>query len=68
MVIPHMIVLMFIMIAASVIVFILWWAVLITGRIPDGIANFLIGLGRWANRVNAYASLLTDEYPPFSFD
>ena len=68
MVIPHMIVLAFIMIAAYVIVIILWWAVLITGRVPDGITNFLVGLGRWVNRLSAYSSLLTDEYPPFSFD
>jgi hypothetical protein len=43
-----------------------WFAVLFTGRMPEGIANFLVGIGRWITRVAAYGYLFTDEYPPFS--
>ncbi len=31
--------------------------------------DFVVGVGRWGLRVNAYAFLLvTDRYPPFSLD
>ena len=45
-----------------------WFAVLFTGRLPNGMFNFLLGTMRWCNRVSAYYLLLTDEYPPFSMD
>jgi hypothetical protein len=45
-----------------------FFAVLFTGRWPDGLRSFLLGVMRWALRVEAYLLLLTDEYPPFSLD
>ena len=41
-------------------------AVVVTGRWPEGLWDFLVGYLRWTLRVNAYALLLTDRYPPFS--
>jgi hypothetical protein len=66
MLIPHYVVLYFLSIAASVVLFIGWWGALFTARLPEFAANFLSGYVRWNMRVQAYAMLLTDQYPPFS--
>ena len=67
-VIPQLVVLYFLGIAAGVIVFISWWAILFTGRYPKGLFQFASGYLRWSTRVNGYYYLLTDKYPPFSMD
>jgi uncharacterized membrane protein len=65
--IPHYIVLVFLNIAAVVVVIIAWFAILFTGRYPRGMFDFVTGVMRWSLRVTAYAFLLvTDRYPPFS--
>ncbi len=66
--IPHYIALWVLGIGASVVLFISWFAVLITGRYPPGMFNFLVGFERWRLRVSAYLLLQTDQYPPFSLD
>jgi hypothetical protein len=66
--IPHWIVLLFIYIAAFFAIVGAWFAVLFTGKYPAGIHGFLTGTYRWTTRVTAYAYLMTDRYPPFSFD
>jgi uncharacterized protein DUF4389 len=64
--IPHWIILFFLDIAALVVVIVVWFAILFTGRYPRGIFNFVEGVIRWHNRVLAYALVLvTDRYPPF---
>ena len=66
-VIPHLIVLFFLFIGAAFSVIIAWFAILFTGRYPRGLFDYVVGVGRWALRVSAYATLLlTDRYPPFS--
>jgi hypothetical protein len=68
MIIPQMIVLYFLSIAAAVVVFIAWWAILFTGKYPKGMYEFSVGIQRWSTRVSSYTYLLTDKYPPFSMD
>lgn len=65
--IPHYIVLAFLAIGAFFAVIAAWFAILFTGRYPRSLFDFVVGVGRWGLRVNAYACLLvTDRYPPFS--
>lgn len=67
--IPHYIVLAFLMIGVLFATIIAWFSILFTGTYPRSLFDYVVGVGRWALRVNAYAFLLvTDEYPPFSLD
>ncbi|MFN2282263.1 MAG: DUF4389 domain-containing protein, partial [Anaerolineales bacterium] len=65
--IPHYIVLAFLGIGAMFAIIIAWFAILFTGKYPEGLFNYVVGVFRWGLRVQAYVTLLvTDEYPPFS--
>jgi hypothetical protein len=64
--IPHYIVFAFLVVAAVFCVIVAWFAILLTGRYPRPLFNFVVGVFRWWLRVAAYAFLLTtDRYPPF---
>jgi hypothetical protein len=43
-------------------------AVLVTGRYPRGLFDYMVGVIRWGHRVAAWSYLLSDVYPPFKFD
>ena len=64
--IPHGIMLWLYGIAASIAVFIAFWAILFTGKYPKGMFDFVLGYQRWTNNVSTYLFLMRDEYPPFS--
>ena len=65
--IPHYIVLAFLTVGVVFAVIIAWFAILFTGKYPEGLFNYVVGVFRWGLRVDAYVRLLvTDEYPPFS--
>ena len=64
--IPHYLVLFFLAIGAVFAIVIAWFAILFTGRYPRPLFDYVVGVSRWALRVEAYMSLLiTDRYPPF---
>jgi hypothetical protein len=65
--IPHYVVLFFLGLAAVIAVIAAWFAIVFTATYPRGLFEFVVGVLRWATRVNAYAfALVTDQYPPFS--
>jgi Domain of unknown function (DUF4389) len=63
--IPHYLVLLALGIGAFFGFLAGFFAVLVTSEYPEPILNFLVGVYRYALRVEAYAGLLTDAYPPF---
>ncbi|MGC1420063.1 MAG: DUF4389 domain-containing protein [Acidimicrobiales bacterium] len=65
MLIPHFVALYGLLLAAEVLTFLGWFAILFTGKNP--FHEFVSDVLRWQIRVTGYALLLTGEYPPFSF-
>ena len=64
--IPHYVVLIILSLIAFIITIIAWLTILILGKYPKGMFDFVVGVSRWGYRVAAYAFLLsTDRYPPF---
>ena len=63
---PHYVALFFLGIAALVVWVIAFFAILFTATYPRGMFDFVVGVLRWGNRVNAYVYFMRDEYPPFS--
>lgn len=41
---------------------------LFTGKYPEDIFKFIIGMNRWSYRVYGYVALTTDIYPPFRLE
>ena len=66
--IPHFFVLIFLVLAQLVVMFIAFFAILFTGRWPEPMRAFVVGVNRWGWRVTTYFHLLTDTYPPFKLD
>ena len=65
--IPHYIVLALLWFFAFFAILVAWFAILLTGRYPRPLFDYVTGLMRWSLRVSAYMVLLvTDRYPPFS--
>ena len=64
--IPRLIVMLALAILVLIAVVIAWFAILLTGRYPRSLFDFVVGVARWVLRVQAYAFLfVTDRYPPF---
>ena len=66
---PHWIALFFLTIAAIAVSIAAWFAILVTGRYPRSLFDFVVGVMRWENRVISFAIILvTDSYPPFRLE
>ena len=63
--IPHFVWLTLWGIAAFVVAFILWLAVLIEGKAPENLHDFVAGYVRYATHVGAYVFLAANPYPGF---
>jgi hypothetical protein len=65
-IIPHGFLLFFRAIATYFLIFLSWWAILITGKYPQSWFDFNVKTLRWGMRVGFYMSFMTDKYPPFN--
>jgi hypothetical protein len=52
-------------ILATIALVIAWFAIVIAGRYPKGLYDFLSGFNRCLARATGYVALLSDLYPPF---
>jgi len=67
-VIPHIVILVFLGIAAAFVTIIAFFSILFTGLYPRRLFDFTVGVLRWCWRVSyySYSALGTDRYPPFT--
>jgi Domain of unknown function (DUF4389) len=63
--IPVELVLFVIGIIAYICVFIAWFAILVTGRMPQGMFDPILIWFRWNMRVSVFRFWMTEQYPPF---
>ncbi|HKJ92768.1 MAG TPA: DUF4389 domain-containing protein, partial [Longimicrobiales bacterium] len=63
---PHLFLLSFLGVVWSFTTALAWAFILITGRYPDLLYGFALGMLAWTTRVEGYVLLLRDEYPPFT--
>jgi hypothetical protein len=66
--IPHLVIANVLSNVGGVVALISWFAILFTGKLPEGLANFQCLVIRYQARASAYAGWLRDEYPPFEFE
>jgi len=55
-------------IVAEIAAVIAWFAIVFTGKYPEGLYNFNAGYLRMVSRVGGFEYLLTDGWPPFGGD
>ena len=65
--IPLVIWVMLVWLVASFVIFLAFFAVIILGRWPQWMRDFVVKATRLSVQYNAYLLLLTDTYPPFGF-
>lgn len=63
--IPHYIVLMVFFIGAAFVAIAGWFAVLFTGRWPEGMRGFLVRVSNYQYRIWTYVTMVENDYPAF---
>jgi hypothetical protein len=66
--IPHFVVFALLGLAMLICFLLAFFAVLFTGRWPDGLREFVVKVMRYGLRFQSYTMLLNDDYPPLSLD
>ncbi len=66
--IPHYVVAMIYGIGVGVVALIAWFAVIFTGRWPEGMRDFVTRTGGYYARIWAYVYMVDNKYPSFSLD
>ncbi len=62
---PHVFVLMFVALWAAILQFVAFWVILFTGRYPQSMFEFQLGLMKWSVRLTARLYNVSDGYPAF---
>jgi Domain of unknown function (DUF4389) len=65
--IPHIAILYVLQTVSRVVGVISWFAIVFTGKLPDGLANVQVMYLRYMLRTYTYIGFLREEYPPFTF-
>jgi hypothetical protein len=65
--IPHMAILYVLQTVSQVVGVISWFAIVFTGKLPEGLANVQVMYLRYMLRTYTYIGFLREEYPPFTF-
>jgi hypothetical protein len=65
-VLPHLLVLMFLVMAWVVVAFVSWIWLVVNGTMPASLWRFTRDVLGYSLRVEAYALLIHDEFPPFA--
>ena len=68
MAIPHLVVVYVLNIVGFAVAVISWFVIVITGKLPEGLANTQSMVLRYSMRAEIYAGFLYEDYPPFTFD
>ncbi|HMC39443.1 MAG TPA: DUF4389 domain-containing protein [Acidimicrobiales bacterium] len=66
MAIPHFILLYVLGIVTEVVALLAWFAILFSGRLPEGMGTFMAGVERYRWRVSTFATFLREPYPAFA--
>ncbi len=62
---PHGFILMFVGLWGAVLYFVAFWIILFTGRYPESMFNFQVGILKWDLRLSARMFNVSDGYPAF---
>ncbi len=66
--IPHFVILYGLRVLSQVVGIISWFAIVITGSLPEGLANIQMMYVRYEMRTYTFVLFMREEYPPFAFN